>query len=179
VPVLEIETTNVRRICFCDAFRRWGNPALGVLMIERVGARGGRGAGGGGSESGGGRVSGGGNGGVRRGLFIDAVTVSSMVQGGCGVRVDGEGGGVEGEVAASQRTVVMREEVWQVEEGGVWIEQERSPENYGPARQVLARPFLIVPGTQVCEHKRVCVRVCVREYESVCVREYERVCVSE
>ena len=156
VPVLEIETTNVRRIGFCDAFRRWGNPALGVLMIERGGARGGRG---------------GGNGGDRRGLFIDAVTVSSMVQGGCGVRVDGEGGGVEGEVAALQRTVVMREEVWQVEEGGVWIEQERSPENYGPARQVLARPFLIVPGTQVCEHERVCVS----EYERVCVSEYERV----
>jgi len=140
VPVLEIETTNVRRIGLCDAFRRWGNPALGMLMIERGAARG--------SEGGGGQVRGGGD---RRGLFIDPVTVSSMVQGGCGVSVDGEGGGVEGEVAALQRTVVMKDEVWQVEEGVAWIEQERSPENYGPARQVIARPFLIVPGTQVCE----------------------------
>ncbi len=156
VPLLVIATANVRRIAFCDAFRRWGGQAsvegrgggkieleFLEVVVQKAGDEG-------------------------SGLLLGAEAVARLVEGGCGLWEEvgkraasargwsGAGGGAEAGGAAGgvlvpgslQGSLVLRGGVWEVDETAEWLMVERSPANYGPARQVLGRAFLIVVGTQ-------------------------------
>ena len=143
VPVLKIVTVNVRRMAFCDAFRRWGwgaddssasqqahQPLLRLLVLDANGR-------------------GGTHGGEGGGTLFERAVVSALCAGGCGMSGDDEGGAGGGSVTPPPAsTVVIKAGTWVFEQDTHWIVAERSPANYGPARQVIARPFLIVLGTQ-------------------------------
>ena len=138
--VLRVTTVNVRRIAFCDAFRRWGGAGrwqdggIRVVVEQGVGAEGGAPEGGAGSQ----------------GLVLPTDLVQRLVAGGC--RVGGDGGGhdadAQGDGADATLTLLLESGRWRVVEDPGWLADERSPANYGPARQVLAKPFLIVVGTR-------------------------------
>ena len=143
VPVLKIVTVNVRRMAFCDAFRRWGwgaddpsasqqahQPLLRLLVLDANGR-------------------GGTHGGEGGGTLFERAVVSALSAGGCGMSGGDEGGAGGGSVTPlPASTVVIKAGTWVFEQDTHWIVAERSPANYGPARQVIAKPFLIILGTQ-------------------------------
>ena len=138
--VLRVTTVNVRRIAFCDAFRRWDGAGwwqdggIRVVVEQGVGAEGGASEGGAGSQ----------------GLVLPTDLVQRLVAGGCGVGGDGGGhdAGVQGGGGDATLTLLLDSGRWRVVEDPRWLADERSPANYGPARQVLSKPFLIVVGTR-------------------------------